>query len=146
MRVKRKRMVRSSFAGCGIKTKFASLLIVRREQKIVQTLFNQLRSPHFAFCGMQVAGKHKPNENNRNFATRIPHIAGCRLIKINTYKNSPAPHICGMRDAGLKNEISNERFAALRKLRICGLQDVKKIHHSVFKTKKSNIIFGNQVS
>ena len=53
-----------------------------------------------------------------------------------THKNSPAPALWDA-GAGFKNEISNERFPTVRKLRICGLWDVKtiqtKIHHSAFK-------------
>ena len=131
------------------------------------------RNPYSATCGLRDAGtQNSTNLIQLALQPTIIHFAGCgvwgdtnqtkiigtpqpafhtlrdagfEFIKINTYKNSPTSRICGMRDAGLKNEISNERFAALRKLWICGLRDVKKIHtkihHSAFKTKKSNVIF-----
>ena len=58
--------------------------------------------PHFAGCGvwadtnqMKIIGTLQP-------AFRTLWDAAFGLIKINTYTNSPAPRICGVRDAGLK--------------------------------------------
>ena len=85
MRVKRKRTVRISFAGCEIKTKFASLLIV----------------PQLAGCG---------NANNTNFIQLALHPAsrnvwnvGCGVPIIFVWFVSPhTPHPAKCRIAGCK--------------------------------------------
>ena len=103
-------------------------------------------NPHSATCGLRDAGtKNSTNLIQVALQPTISHFTGCgvwadtnqtkiigtpqlafhtlrdvgfMLIKINTYTNSPALYICGMRDAGLKNEISNERFAGFAS---CGM-------------------------
>ena len=87
-------------------------------------------NPHSATCGLRDAGtQNSTNLIQLDLQPAIPHFAGCGvrvdtnqtkiigtlqpafhtlrdvgfgLIKINIYTNSPAPRICGMRDAGLK--------------------------------------------
>ena len=58
--------------------------------------------PHSAGCGVPTNTNQTKTIGTSQPAFRTLRDAGFRLIKINTYTNYPAPHICRMRDVGLK--------------------------------------------
>ena len=105
---------------------------------------------YFAGCGVR-----EDTNQTKIIGTPQPTFhtlrdAGFRLIKIDTYTNSPTPCICGMRDAGLKMKYQMKGLphSASCKFAGCGMLKQSKQKFIILHSKQINqtSIFGNWVS